>query len=128
MDFVNGAVGTIITSFDVWGAKLPFIEIHGTKASLSVPDPNHFGGPVEIKKAGSREWAQVPLSHGYTDNSRGLGVFDMANVILGGGELKASGELAFHVLEIMHGFHDASSDSRHYMMNSTCKRPAAMPL
>jgi len=127
MDFVNGAVGTIITSFDVWGAKLPFIEIHGTKASLSVPNPNTFGGPVEIKTAGSREWSQVPLSHGYTENSRGLGVYDMANAILHGSRPRASGELAFHVLEVMHGFHDASSDGRHYMMKSTCERPEAMP-
>ena len=40
MDFSNGAIGTIITSFDVWGHSLPPIEIHGTLGSLSVPDPN----------------------------------------------------------------------------------------
>ncbi|MDI6828220.1 MAG: Gfo/Idh/MocA family oxidoreductase, partial [Armatimonadota bacterium] len=78
MDFANGAVGTIITSFDVWAANLPRIEIYGTEGSLSVPDPNTFGGPVRIRRAGDKEWADVPLSHGYAENSRGLGVADMA--------------------------------------------------
>ena len=128
MDFESGAVGTIITSFDVWGARLPNIEVHGTKASLSVPNPNIFGGPVEIKMAGSKEWEQVPLTHGYIDNARGIGVYDMANVIQNGGELRASGELAYHVLEVMHGFHDASKDGIHYVMKSTCKRPEALQI
>src|SRR5205823_1158303 len=29
MEFVGGAVGTIVTSFDIWAANLPFIEVHG---------------------------------------------------------------------------------------------------
>ncbi len=46
LEFENGASGTLITSFDIWGANLPRIEIHGTEGSLSVPDPNTFGGTV----------------------------------------------------------------------------------
>jgi predicted dehydrogenase len=30
IDFENGAVGTIVTSFDVWAANLPRIEIYGS--------------------------------------------------------------------------------------------------
>ena len=44
LDFANGAVGTIITSFDIWDSTLPWLEIHGTKGSLRLPDPNTFGG------------------------------------------------------------------------------------
>jgi len=50
MEFKNGAVGHITTSFDVWGARLPNIEIYGTEGSLSVPDPNGFGGTVLYKR------------------------------------------------------------------------------
>ena len=58
---------------------MPRIEIYGTEGTLSLPDPNTFGGPVKTAKAGEKEWADVPLTHGYADQSRGLGVADMAD-------------------------------------------------
>lgn len=127
MDFANGAVGTIITSFDMWGANLPRIEIYGSEGVLSVPDPNTFGGPVRLKR-GNADWSDVPLSHGFTKNSRGLGVADMATAIRSGRPHRASGELAYHVLDLMHAFHDASRENRHIQIESTCARPAALPL
>jgi predicted dehydrogenase len=128
MDFANGAVGTIITTFDVWAAELPRIEIYGTEGSLSVPDPNSFGGPVRIRRAGAGEWSEVPLTHGYAQNSRGIGVADMAYALRSGRPHRASGELAYHVLDIMHAFHDASREGRHIELQSTCPQPAALPL
>jgi predicted dehydrogenase len=127
MDFANGAVGTIITTFDVWGHTLPRIEIHGTEGSLSVPDPNTFGGPVRVKRPGA-EWAEVPLTFAYADNSRGLGVADMATALRTGRAHRANGELAYHVLDLMHAFHDASNTGRHVLLKSTCPRPAPFPL
>ena len=128
LDFANGAVGTIITSFDVWAAELPRIEIYGTLGSISVPDPNGFGGPVRIRRAGAGEWSDVPLSHGYPENARGIGVADMAYALRSGRPHRASGELAYHVLDIMHAFHDASDAGKHINLESTCARPAALPL
>ena len=58
MDFASGAVGTIITSFDVWAAQLPRIEVYGSAGTLSVPDPNTFGGPVRLRLAGRRNGAR----------------------------------------------------------------------
>ncbi|MCZ8513663.1 Gfo/Idh/MocA family oxidoreductase [Paenibacillus filicis] len=128
LDFHGGAVGTIITSFDVFGgAQLPRIEVYGSLGTLSVPDPNTFGGPVLLKRHDAKEWKEIPLSHGYAENGRGLGVLDMAYAIHGGRINRANGELAYHVLEAMHGFHDASDEGRHYLMQSTCERPKAMP-
>lgn len=128
LDFETGAVGTIITSFDVWASQLPRIEIYGSLGTLSVPDPNTFGGPVFIKKAGESEWKEMPLSHGYTENSRGIGVADMAYALRTGRSHRANGELAYHVLDIMHAFHDASEQGKHIMVESTCQRPAALPV
>ena len=128
MDFASGAVGTIITSFDVWAAELPRIEIYGSEGSLSVPDPNGFGGPVRIRKPGAKEWNEVPLSHGYAENSRGIGVADMAYALRSGRPHRASGDLAYHVLDIMHAFHDASREGKHIELESHCERPAALPL
>ena len=39
---------------------------------MSVPDPNTFGGPVCVRRAGESEWREVSLSHGYTKNSRSI--------------------------------------------------------
>ncbi len=125
MDFAGGAVGTIITSFDVWAHNLPPIEIHGSEGSLSVPDPNMFNGTVKLYRDG--KWEEVPLTHGYADNSRGIGVADMAYAIQEGRPHRASGELTFHVLDAMHGFLDASQSGKHYLMESQGVRPEALP-
>jgi len=128
MDFANGAVGTIITSFDVWASELPRIEIYGTEGTLSVPDPNTFGGLVRIRRAGAGEWKEVPLAYGYTENSRGVGVADMAYALRYGRSHRASGELAYHVLDVMQSFLDASREGRHVELASSCSRPAPLPL
>jgi predicted dehydrogenase len=123
MDFSNGAVGTIITSFDVYSHTLPCIEIYGSEGTLRVPDPNTFGGPVYVKRFREAQWSEIPLLKNYPDNSRGLGLTDMAEAITEGRPHRASGELAYHVLDIMHGFHDASASGKYYDVKSTCSRP-----
>ena len=128
MDFQSGATGTIITSFDVWGAQLPRIEIYGTLGSLNVPDPNTFGGPVQLYLPEYKEWREVPLSHEYTFNSRGLGVADMANALRSGRKHRASGDLTYHVLETMHAFHTASDKEKTVKIRSKVKKPAPLPI
>ncbi len=127
LDFAGGAVATIITSFDVWAANLPRIEIYGSEGSLSVPDPNTFGGPVRIRLAGDQAWRDVPLTHGYTENSRGLGVADMAAALREDRPHRASGELAFHVLDVMAAFEEASTAGRHVAITSGPPRVEALP-
>jgi predicted dehydrogenase len=128
LDFACGAIGTIVTSFDVVASETPRIEIFGTEGTISVPDPNGFGGVPKIRRFGASEWSNVPLTHGYADNSRGLGVADMASAAASGRKARASGELACHVLDIMHAIHDASDAGQHLMLETTCTRPAAMPM
>ncbi|MCX7030203.1 MAG: Gfo/Idh/MocA family oxidoreductase [Spirochaetes bacterium] len=128
LDFASGAVGMILTSFDVWGTHLPAIEIYGTDGSLSVPDPNTFGGPVLLLQKNEKEWREVPLAFGYAENSRGLGVADMADAIAKGRPHRAAGEAMYHVLDVMEGLHDASAAGRSYMVKSGCERSAALPL
>lgn len=127
MDFASGAVGTIITSFDVWSHNLPRIEIYGSEGSMSVPDPNTFRGPVLVRRAGAQEWNEVPLTHSDTVG-RGIGVADMAYAIQTGRPLRASGQLAYHVLDLMQAFHDASNESKHVTVASTVERPAPLPI
>ncbi|WP_077624690.1 Gfo/Idh/MocA family protein [Sediminibacillus massiliensis] len=128
LDFENGAVASIITSFDTWHHQLPYIEIYGTEGSLVVPDPNHFCGPVYVRRKEHTEWKEIPLTHRFTENSRGLGVADMAHAILGERKPRANAELAYHVLEVMHGFHIASEQDRHYYLKNSCSKPPAFPV
>ncbi|MGZ9583646.1 Gfo/Idh/MocA family protein [Paenibacillus marinisediminis] len=125
LDFEEGAIATLVTSFDIpAGSDLPPIEIYGTHGTLRVPDPNSFGGPVYLKRLGAADWEEIPLVYGYADNSRGIGLIDMARAIRAGAPHRANGQLANHVLEAMHGFHIASSSGTHYEMKSRCERPA----
>ena len=126
LDFVSGPVATVITSFDVWAANLPWVEIYGAEGSLSLPDPNTFGGPVRIKSAKDEEWQEVLLLNGRTEESRGLGVRDMAAAMHEGRSHRASAEMAFHVLDLMQSFEEASTSGRHIEIQSRCERPAAL--
>ena len=127
LDFAGGAVGMLLTSFDVWSAELPRIEIYGSLGTLSVPDPNGFGGPVRIRPADRDAFSEVPISRSYADNSRGLGVADMARALAAGrNDHRASGGLALHVLETMHGILEASASGKHYQMQSTTVIPEAV--
>jgi len=127
MDFANGAVGTIITSFDIWAANLPRIEVYGSEGSLSVPDPNRFDGSVRLRRADVSDWSQIPLTHS-ADVGRGIGVADMAYALIYGRPHRASGELAYHILDVMHAFGDASQTGKHIDIQSTCLQPTALPL
>lgn len=127
LEFACGAVGTIVTSFDVWSTGLPHIEVYGAEASLSVPDPNSFGGKVRIRGKGDKEWKEMPLSHGYTENTRGIGVADMSAAVRSGRKHRAGGEMAFHVLDIMQAFHESSDTGRHVQLTSACEKPLALP-
>lgn len=123
LEFESGAIGTIITSFDVWHHNLPTIEIYGTEGTLSAPDPNRFDGPVHISQAKDTTWREVSLTHGYTSNSRGLGIADMAYAMRSGRLHRANGALALHALDIIESFMQSATEGRHITLTSTCTRP-----
>jgi predicted dehydrogenase len=123
LDFASGAVGTIITSFDIYSHTLPCIEIYGSEGTLRVPDPDTFGGPVYVKRFREERWSDMPLIKNYPENSRGLGVTDMAEAIVENRPHRASGDLAFHILEVMHGIHIASASGHYYEVKHICERP-----
>ena len=125
--FENGAVGTMMTSFDIWGSELPRLEIYGTEGTLSAPDPNTFGGPVKLRQANDKDWREMPLTHPYTGNSRGLGAADLAHAVRSGRKPRASGELAFHVLDTMQTLLEAAEAESWLAVASRCERPAPLP-
>ena len=127
MDFESGAVGTLVTSFDVWSENQSRIDLYGTEGTLSLPDPNTFGGPVWLWRSDEKTWTEIPLTHPYTGNSRGLGLADMARALRTGRQPRASGELGMHALDVIHAFLDSSERGEHVEVDSTFERPEALP-
>ena len=126
LDFARGPVATLIMSFDVWMHTLPRLEIYGADGTIIVPDPNRFDGMVKVWSAETHSWREQPLTHS-PDVGRGIGVADMAYALRSGRPHRASGELAYHVLDIMHGIEEASREGVHVTLRSTCPQPAALP-
>jgi hypothetical protein len=82
---------------------------------------------VKVKVA-RNDWAPVPLTHGYKENSRGLGAADMAAAIASNRPHRANGDLAFHVLDVMQASLETSEQGKTVEIASTVDRPAAMPV
>lgn len=126
LGFVSGAVISVAMSFDVPQHRHMPIELYGTEATLLVPDPNRFGGAIEIGR--NKTWSEQPVEHGYADgNYRIIGVADLAHAIRSGRPHRASGELAYHVLEVMEAFEVSSERGGEVVIESRPQRPAMLP-
>ena len=151
LEFVNGAIATIITSFDIWDSELPRIEIYGTEGTICINDmdpldgPNLFGGPVLLRtKENTRwkglprqkpysEWEEVPNKHQFNEvshenNSRGIGLIDMLYAMRDQREERASGKMAYHSLEAMEGLLHSAKEECFYYLKSTFNRPDPLPM
>lgn len=121
--FASGAVVQMSMSFDVAGHKHLPLEIYGTDGSLIVPDPNHFGGQVELLEKGG-EWTNVPTDHPYwAGNFRSIGLADMAAALVSGRAHRCNGQLALHVLEVMEAFGTSQETGAAVTMTTTVDRP-----
>ena len=151
MEFANGAIGTLIASFDVWDSELPRMEIYGTKGTICIEDvdpysgPNFFGGKVLLRtrenyrwttfprKEPLSKWIEVPIEHqfnstSHAENSRGIGLVDMAYAIRNNREGRASGQMAFHSLEVMEAILKSAKEKCYYDIKSTFTRPEPLPV
>lgn len=123
----SGALSTLVMSFDAVATHAANIEVHGETGSLAVPDPNRFDGEVQLRRLDGEEWEALPVSAGYRDAARGIGLQDLAQTA--GGELpRASGELGFHVLEVMEAVLASAEAGTSLPIRSTCERPPAVVL
>ncbi len=118
LKFECGATITLTTSFDVLKHTMPNIELYGTEGSLKVPDPNSFGGPVQIATVANKEFTEVDLISPYAHNSRGIGISETIVAISENRLNSASGKLALHVLEIMESFITSSNEHREIILES----------
>jgi predicted dehydrogenase len=123
----SGVLSTLVMSFDVAATNAAPIEVHGTDGSLTAPDPNEFDGTTLIRRPGETAWSPVPVSAGYLDSARGIGIVDMA-AMDDGEPPRASGALAYHVLDVMESLLRSAQVQRAVSVSSTCTRPTPVPL
>jgi predicted dehydrogenase len=123
----SGVSSSVTVSFEVWGTRHPMFEVYGTTGTLGVPDPNEFTNSVEILTSRNREWMTAAESAGYPNAGRGYGLADMAHAIATNRPHRASGELAFHVLEVMDAVLRSSDERSVIEIASAVARPEPVP-
>ena len=128
VQYASGAIGTIFTTFDVYfpREKTRWIEIYGSEGTLFVPDPNFFDGCIELYRPEEGKIREIPLMYGYPENSRGLGLADMAKAIQTGRESRADVQQTAHVLEVMCGFATSAETGGWVEMTTDYHRAAPM--
>jgi Predicted dehydrogenases and related proteins len=151
MEFKTGVYANINMSSDIWQSHLPMLEIYGTEGTLVVPNPNMFGGRVQLLRGNQMVdsieglpageavdklhspamldfFSDVPLMYHTTrENMRGLGLLDMANAIAEGRRHRANEDLVYHVLETLLGFDKSAEEHKTYYLQSSCERPMPLP-
>ena len=126
MQYESGVLGTLHMNSDCILDETYGLEIYGTEGIVYMGNPNEFGNPVYIKKTLSDK-VEFPLTHGFAENSRGVGAAEMAWAIVNGRKNRASKEMAYHVFELMHGVIQSAESGRVYAMQSTFETPKALP-
>lgn len=123
--FENGTSSQSIFSYDSALPRAGFVEISGTEATLSLPDPNNFHGEVRLYARGSDDWEVVADVESVA--GRGLGVLDMARAIRTGQPHRATGDLAQHVLDVMVSVAESVETRAFVDVNSTVAVPEVLP-
>jgi len=120
LDLADGSVASLIASCDTQSNQRHF-EIFGTEGSLVVPDNNRYTGTIIHRRRGGEETFEDVA--GFGELGRGLGIAEMAVALRENRGPRASGELMYHVLEVMLAVHDSSAAGRHELIASTVTRP-----
>ncbi len=94
----SGASSVCLFSFDSGQARAGVLEFQGTTGTVVAPDPNRFGGTVRTH-VGGEVHSELELAE--AGAGRGIGVVDLVRSLSDGTAPRASGELAYHVLEVM---------------------------
>lgn len=125
LEFAGGSVATLVFSFDSPLRRADFVEITGSDATLSAPNPNGFGGTTRIHRADATEWSTVAdTTPGPT---RGLGVVDLIRAIRADTPHRASGDLARHVVDVMSAVLDSADRGEFVTVTSTFSVTSTLP-
>ena len=128
LTFASGAIISFLTTFDLYNTEQPNIQLYGTKGNLYVPDPNCFGKAKGMRFLNGETNAteELELEFDYSENSRCLGLDDLAAAIEQGRPPRASYLQTYHVLEVMMGILKSAETKMPYEMTTEFSREAPM--
>jgi len=137
LEFQNGATVTLSASWDVWAHRHANMELYGTKGSVFVPDPNFFGGSVQLTERDGKatplpEWGHplgVPNQDGNAGrvaNYRGAGLADLAAAIEANRDARCSLDRTLHAVEVMTAILRSGEEGKFIDMKTTCSQPAPL--
>jgi len=129
LQFERGTVGNILfdsNSIFMLPEK-PGMVLFGTMGVMYMADPNRFGGDVRVITKGNNEPFIMQQSHAFSDESRGLGVADMAWSLRMGRKNRASKEMAYHALEVLNGIVKSGETKSNQVMKSTFEKMPPIP-
>lgn len=125
--FANGCQGALQLNANCIQNEQPHLILYGTEGMLYLANPDGFGGDVRVLLKGQQTPFVLPPTHGFAENSRGLGVADMAWALRKGRKPRADKALALHGLELLLGARQSAADKRFYSLRTTCERPQPLP-
>ncbi|WP_150307707.1 Gfo/Idh/MocA family protein [Planctomonas psychrotolerans] len=122
--FENGQSAQSTFSFQNALPRAGFVEISGTEGTIVLPDPNMFDGSSSLWHFGQDE----PTSLDATGSTygRGSGVLDLARSLRSGEAVKASGEIALHVLDVLLAVSEAAESEQVVAVPSTVDQPTPL--
>jgi predicted dehydrogenase len=124
IEFESGASAQSVFSFQSSLPRNGFVEIAGSTGTIVFPDPNQFQGELLLWADGAKEPERlVTLS----ETGRGTGVVELARAIRAGVPERASGEQAYHVLDVMVAIAEAAETGEFVAVRSSMALPASLP-
>ncbi|MDH6181952.1 putative dehydrogenase [Microbacteriaceae bacterium SG_E_30_P1] len=123
LEFEGGASAQCVFSFQSHLARAGFVEIAGTEGTVVFPDPNMFDGELTVWGDAAEPETIVVES----DTGRGTGVVDLARAIRADVPERASGELAFHVLDVLVSITEAAERGEFVPVTSTVEVQPPLP-
>ena len=138
LEFHSGATIAFSASWDVWSHKRNHFELYGTEGSLYVPDPNFFGGPLEIAGRDGVIEKIEPWDHPFgiinqkghrgedLANYRTAGMADMVLAVTEGRDARCSLERTLHGVDVMTAALKSGETGQFITLTTTCTRPAAL--
>ena len=125
--FENDVVVSLHMNAESIFPEKPYLTIYGTEGILYMADPNHFGGDVKLLTKGNEEPIILPVSYGYGENARGVGVAELAWSLRNNRGPRACKELGLHSMEALFGIVESGKSGKAYKIESSYEKRPPLP-
>jgi predicted dehydrogenase len=122
--FTGGQSAQSIFSFDSPLQRAGFLEVTGTEATITFPDPNRFDGDIIITR---RDTEPETVHAAGPTSTRGTGVLEMARAIRAGRPHRAQGSTAYHVVDAMVSMSESIQSGEFVSLTSTAVAAEPLP-